>query len=205
MNEDGSMARRSDLEQFAQKHDIKIGTIVDLIHYRIANEHTVTRVDTNVMKTHFGEFNVTTYTDSISGSLHLAFAMGSISIDEPTLVRVHIPNTLRDVCEVFNADRTSWSFSSALEKISSEGKGVAVLLSGDDYGQDLSQNIANALATGQEEEQTSRLRSDLTIGTGSQILRDLGVGKMRLLSYPARFNAISGFDLEVVEFVQFEK
>jgi len=205
MNEDGSMARRVDLEQFAQKHSIKIGTIVDLIHYRIANERTVTRVETNVMETRFGAFNVHTYRDSISGSLHLAFTKGSISIDEPTLVRVHIPNTLRDVCAVFNADRTSWSFSSALEKISSEGKGVAVLLSGDDYGQDLTHNLASAQTAGDEVDQTNRPRSDLTIGTGSQILRDLGVGKMRLLSYPARFNAISGFDLEVVEFVQFEK
>lgn len=205
MNEDGSMARRPDLEQFAQKHDIKIGTIVDLIHYRIANERTVTRVESYKMQTRFGEFDVHTYEDSISGGLHLAFTQGTISADEPVLARVHIPNTMRDVCEVFNADRTSWSFSSALEKINSEGKGVAVLLSGEDYGQNVAHNIASVLAMGKEAEQTGRPGNDLTIGTGSQILRDLGVGKMRLLSYPAKFNAISGFDLEVVEFVQFEK
>jgi 3,4-dihydroxy 2-butanone 4-phosphate synthase/GTP cyclohydrolase II len=204
MNEDGSMARREDLELFAQKHEIKIGTIVDLIHYRIANEHTVTRTETNVMQTQHGEFTVHSYVDSISGSLHLAFVKGTISKDDPALVRVHIPNTIRDVCEVFNAERTSWSFSSALEKISEEGKGVAVLLSGEDYGQDLAYSLSAALAKGSETAQSSRQGSDLTIGTGSQILRDLGVGKMRLLSYPARFNAISGFDLEAVEFVQYE-
>lgn len=204
MNEDGSMARRPDLEKFAKKHDIKIGTIVDLIHYRIANEHTITRLESNQLQTKFGEFTVHTYMDSISGSTHLAFTMGEISPQDPALVRVHIPNTLRDICEVYTADRTSWSFSGALEQIAKEGKGVAVLLSGDDYGQDLEHTIAAALANGRGTSRSNTPRNDLTIGTGSQILRDLGVGKMRLLSYPAKFNAISGFDLEVVDFVQFD-
>jgi 3,4-dihydroxy 2-butanone 4-phosphate synthase/GTP cyclohydrolase II len=205
MNEDGSMARREDLEVFAKKHDIKIGTIVELIHYRIANEHTVTRVETNTLQTQYGEFIVHSYKDSISGSLHLAYVKGEIQSSDPVLVRVHIPNTVRDVCETFNVERTSWSFSSALEQISKEGKGVAVLLSGDDYGQNLEHNLASALARHGEVTPANRPGSDLTIGTGSQILRDIGVGKMRLLSYPARFNAISGFDLEVVEFVQFNQ
>lgn len=205
MNEDGSMARRPDLEKFAQKHNLKIGTIVDLIHYRIANERTITRTESNKLHTKFGEFMVHTYLDSISGSTHLAFTQGAIRADDPVLVRVHIPNTLRDVCEVITADRTSWSFSGALEQIGKEGKGVAVLLSGDDYGQDLEHNIAAALATGRGTSRSNVTRNDLTIGTGSQILRDLGVGKMRLLSYPAKFNAISGFDLEVVDFVQFKQ
>lgn len=205
MNEDGSMARREDLEVFAKKHDIKIGTIVDLIHYRIANEHTVTRVETNTLQTQYGEFIVHSYKDSISGSLHLAYVKGEIQSSDSVLVRVHIPNTVRDVCETFNLERTSWSFSSALEQISKEGKGVAVLLSGDDYGQNLEHNLASALARHGEVAPANRPGSDLTIGTGSQILRDIGIGKMRLLSYPARFNAISGFDLEVVEFVQFNQ
>lgn len=204
MNEDGSMARREDLEQFAKKHDLKIGTIVDLIHYRIANEHTVARKDSHPVQTQFGVFVMHTYEDSLSGNLHLAFVKGEIKADDPTMVRVHIPNTVRDVCEVLGAERTSWSFSSALKRISEEGSGVAVLLSGDDYGQGLAQNIASALAEGSDAERTVRPGNDLTIGTGSQILRDLGVGRMRLLSFPARFNAISGFDLEVVDFVEFD-
>ena len=205
MNEDGTMARRPDLELFAEKHGLKIGTIVDLIHYRIANEQTVSLVGTEKVETQFGEFDCHTYRDSISGSMHLAFTKGEIKADEPTLVRVHIPNTVRDICEVYNAERTSWSFSSALKRINEEGSGVAVLLSGDDYGQPLEQDIASALARDKEASPVSRSGSDVTIGTGSQILRDLGVGKMRLLSYPARFNAISGFDLDIVEFVEFEK
>ena len=205
MNDDGSMARRADLERFAQKYDIKIGTIVDLIHYRIAHDHTVTRTETNVMQTQYGEFTIHSYSDSISGNLHLAFVKGVVTKDDPVLVRVHIPNVLRDICEVYNAERTSWSFGNALEEISKEGKGVAVLLSSEDYGQDLSHNLASAVAAGSEAAQSSRPGADLTIGTGSQILRDVGVGKMRLLSYPAKFNAISGFDLEVVDFVPFQK
>ncbi|MSR11658.1 MAG: 3,4-dihydroxy-2-butanone-4-phosphate synthase [Gammaproteobacteria bacterium] len=205
MNEDGSMARRPDLEKFAKKHGLKIGTIVDLIHYRIANERTITRLESNPMQTKYGEFTVHRYLDSISGSTHIAFSMGKIVADDPVLVRVHIPNTLRDICDVYTAERTSWSFSGALEQIARERKGVAVLLSGDDYGQDLEQTIAAALANGHGTSRSNIPRNDLTIGTGSQILRDLGVGKMRLLSYPAKFNAISGFDLEVVDFVQFKQ
>ena len=121
MNEDGSMARRPDLEKFAHKHDLKIGTIVDLIHYRIANEQTVTRTETYEMATAHGPFTVHKYVDSISGSLHLAFVKGEPSPEEPTLTRVHIPNTLRDTCEVYNSERTSWSFSAALKRISAEG------------------------------------------------------------------------------------
>ena len=165
----------------------------------------MTRTASNRLQTSHGEFEAHTYLDSISGSTHLAFTLGKISPEEPTLVRVHIPNPLRDVCEVLSGERTSWSFGSALERISEEGKGAAVLLSGDDYGQGVDQAMAAVLAAGRRRNAGAELRSDLMIGTGAQILRDLGVGKMRLLSYPARYNAISGFDLEVTEFVRFKK
>lgn len=203
MNDDGSMARRSDLEVFARKHGLKIGTIVDLIHYRIANEHTVTRQETRELPTEFGNFTLHTYYDSISNATHLAFTMGDIQPGDPTLVRVHIPNTLRDICQAMNASGTSWSFSRALEKIAAEGKGVAVLLTGSEYAEDINHSIDVALDSARSSGGT-RTGNDMTIGTGSQILRDLGVGKMKLLSYPARFNAISGFDLEVVEFVPYQ-
>ena len=192
-----------DLELFAQKHDIKIGTIVDLIHYRIANERTVSRMESHTLMTKHGEFTVHRYQDSISGSTHLAYVKGNFDSEEAVLVRVHIPNTIRDICETHNKVRTSWSFSSALEQIAAAGKGVAVLLSGNDYGQTLEQNFLSACLEKTEPTSINRSGNDLTIGTGSQILRDLGVGKMRLLGYPARFNAISGFDLEVVEFIEF--
>jgi 3,4-dihydroxy 2-butanone 4-phosphate synthase / GTP cyclohydrolase II len=204
MNEDGSMARRPDLEKFAQKHQLKIGTIVDLIHYRIANEHTVIRQNTRELPTEFGIFKLHTFADSLSGATHLAFTMGEIRPVDPVLVRVHIPNTLRDICQALNASGTSWSFSGALEKIAKEGKGVAVLLTGDEYAEDINHSIDSFLDREHVGSKSTRMRRDLTIGTGSQILRELGVGKMKLLSFPAKFNAISGFDLEVVDFVPFE-
>ena len=206
MNEDGTMARRGDLEIFAEQHNLKIGTIVDLIHYRIANEHTVQRKESHEVQTEHGMFMLHTFQDTIQGGTHLAFTMGDFKPDDPVLVRVHIANTLRDVCDVLTPGGTSWSFSRALERIAREGSGVAVLLGGEDYEEDIDESLATVMRPGQSRrEQRRRTGSDLTIGTGSQILRDLGVGKMRLLSYPARFNAISGFDLEVVDFVQFEE
>ena len=120
-------------------------------------------------------------------------------------MRVHIPNTLRDVCDVLSKSHRSWSFGGALEQIAKEGKGVAVLLSSKDLSGDLGQDIVSTIARERMPAERSQQRSDLTIGTGSQILRDLGVGKMRLLSYPGKFNAVSGFDLEVVEFVPFKR
>ncbi len=205
MNEDGTMARRPDLEKFAQQHGLKIGTIVDLIHYRIANERTVSRKDSHPVHTEHGEFTLHTFSDHIMGGTHIALTMGEVSADEPTLVRVHIANTLRDVCDVVNPVWPSWSFSTALARIAKEGRGVAVLLSGDEYAENINETLVAAFGDEAGAPRQNRKGNDLTIGTGSQILRDLGVGKMRLLSYPARFHAISGFDLEVVDFVPFDE
>jgi 3,4-dihydroxy 2-butanone 4-phosphate synthase/GTP cyclohydrolase II len=205
MNDDGTMARRPDLEIFAQKHGLKIGTIVDLIHYRIAHERTVVRKDSHVVQTEHGEFTVHTFKDTIQGGPHLAFVMGEINAIDPTLVRVHVANTLRDVCDVVNPAWPSWSFGAALARIAQEGRGVAVLLSGAEYAEDINETLNNAFGDESGSPRAARKGSDLTIGTGSQILRDLGVSKMRLLSYPARYHAISGFDLEVVEFVPFDE
>lgn len=205
MNEDGTMARRPDLEKFAEQHDLKIGTIVDLIHYRIANERTVSRKDSHPVHTEHGEFTLHTFSDHIMGGTHIALTMGEVSADEPTLVRVHIANTLRDVCDVVNPAWPSWSFSTALARIAKEGRGVAVLLSGDEYAENINETLVAAFGDEAGAPRQNRKGNDLTIGTGSQILRDLGVGKMRLLSYPARFHAISGFDLEVVDFVPFDE
>ena len=205
MNEDGTMARRPDLEKFAEQHGLKIGTIVDLIHYRIANERTVSRKDSHPVHTEHGEFTLHTFSDHIMGGTHIALTMGEVSAEEPALVRVHIANTLRDVCDVVNPVWPSWSFSTALARIAKEGRGVAVLLSGDEYAENFNETLVAAFGDEAGAPRQNRKGNDLTIGTGSQILRDLGVGKMRLLSYPARFHAISGFDLEVVDFVPFDE
>jgi len=205
MNEDGSMARRPDLELFARKHNLKIGTIVDLIHYRIAHERTVMPTESYQVQTEHGEFTLHTFKDSIQGGTHLAFTLGDLATDEPALVRVHVANTLRDVCDVVNPAWRSWSFSASMARIAREGRGVAVLLSSDEYSENLNQNLIMAFGEESGAPRQNRSGHYLTIGTGSQILRDLGVRKMRLLSYPSKFPAISGFDLEVVEFVPFDE
>lgn len=206
MNEDGSMARRPDLEKFAKKHGLKIGTIMDLIHYRIANEKTVEHVSQYVLPTEFGEFDVHCYRDRIKdgNQTHLALVKGEIEPDKPVLARVLVADTLRDLLGASNPRRPSWSLHASLQRINEEGCGVVVILAGDEQNA----NLVDELNRFHEltEAKTPVLNPQgvyLNVGTGSQILRDLGVGKMRLLSYPTKY-AISGFDLEVVEYIPCE-
>ncbi|WP_432697368.1 bifunctional 3,4-dihydroxy-2-butanone-4-phosphate synthase/GTP cyclohydrolase II [Marinobacterium sp. YM272] len=207
MNEDGSMARRPDLEKFATKHGLKIGTIADLIHYRATNEHTVERADEGVLETEYGEFNYAVYRDEIQNCSHLALYKGDIKPDEPTLVRVHIRSeVLRDVVGVLPGEEKKWTMRRALERVAKEGKGVVILI---DSGQRIDLGEALQSLTNNPRKQSkvtvSASGAYLQVGTGSQILRELGVGKMRLLSSPMKFNAISGFDLEVEEYISCEE
>ena len=206
MNEDGSMARRPDLEVFAQEHNLKIGTIMDLIHYRIANEKTVERISQYTLPTDYGDFDIYCYRDMIKEGeqTHLALVKGDIREDEPVLARVIVVNTLRDLLSIQNPIRPSWSLGRSLQRIEEEGKGVVVVLASDKGSAD----VLDTLREFEEGEHVSRVSpnhhgSYLNVGTGSQILRDVGVGKMRLLSYPTKY-AISGFNLEVVEYIPFE-
>ncbi|WP_067862616.1 bifunctional 3,4-dihydroxy-2-butanone-4-phosphate synthase/GTP cyclohydrolase II [Neptuniibacter marinus] len=206
MNDDGTMARRPDLEEFAQKHNLKIGTIADLIHYRTANEHTVQRENAGVMSTEYGEFNYITYKDEIQNCTHLAMTLGEIKEDEPTYVRVHNRNeVLRDVVgAVMSGEEPKWTMRKALERVAKEGQGVVLLL---DNGEKI--DIGDSLELMLNSHQKSKVNVSasgayLTVGTGSQILRDLGVGKMNLLSAPMKFNAISGFDLEIEKYIPCE-
>ncbi len=200
MKEDGSMARRPDLEVFAETHGLKIGTIADLIHYRMLNEQTVSRVEQRALNTEYGRFDLTVYDDQINGCKHLALTKGYISADEPVTVRVHAMEPFRDLLMAKPDDgKQSWSLQKAMAKIAQDNTGVVVLL---DTGE--SQNLGQALERFIGEQGRSNdgmSRAYQTIGTGSQILRDLGVGKMRLLSSPIKFAALSGFDLEVVEYL----
>lgn len=206
MNADGSMARRPDLEVFAKEHNLKIGTIMDLIHYRIANEKTVERVQQYTLPTKHGDFEVYCYQDKIQEGeqTHLALVKGDISADEPTLARVLVTDTIRDLLGVKNSLRPSWSLHQSMAKISEEGKGVVVILANEKGSAGIAQQLARFHQSNPEKEaSTNPSGSYLTVGTGSQILRDVGVGKMRLLSYPTKY-AISGFDLEVVEYIPYQ-
>ncbi|WP_207060859.1 bifunctional 3,4-dihydroxy-2-butanone-4-phosphate synthase/GTP cyclohydrolase II [Motiliproteus sp. SC1-56] len=201
MNEDGTMARRPDLEEFAKKHDLKMGTIADLIHYRTLNEHTVERSQEHVLATEHGEFRAISYRDTIQGASHVAMVMGEIKADEPTLVRVHMADALRDVIGAAHQGEPKWSLRQSLQRVAEEGRGVVVLL-GDTTPEDLGHSLeAWAHQRPVRPVNTDGAGAYLTVGTGSQILRDLGVGKMRVLSSPIKFNALSGFDLEIVEYI----
>ncbi|SEG81401.1 bifunctional 3,4-dihydroxy-2-butanone-4-phosphate synthase/GTP cyclohydrolase II [Marinobacterium lutimaris] len=208
MNEDGSMARRPDLEKFAAKHGLKIGTIADLIHYRAMNEHTVERADEGVLETEYGEFKYAVYRDEIQNCSHLALYQGEITPEEPTLVRVHIRGeVLRDVVGgMVPGEEKKWTMRRALERVAQEGKGVVILI---DSGQrvDLGDALQGLTTSPRKHSKVTVSASGayLQVGTGSQILRELGVGKMRLLSSPMKFNAISGFDLEVEEYISCEE
>lgn len=204
INDDGTMARRPDLEKFAEKHGLKIGTIADLIHYRTLNETTVVRESESVVQTEAGEFNLITYRDTLQGLSHLAFVKGEIQADEPTLVRVHVADPARDfagiICE---SDEPRWSMSKALDYVGKAGNGVVVLVDTHDKPLDLASSFAAAMnpPAGKGPDKSGS-GTYLTVGTGSQILRDLGIRKMRLLSSPKKFS-VTGFDLEAVEFIPY--
>jgi len=195
INDDGTMARRPQLEQFASKHNLKIGTIADLINYRLKHERTVQRVATKQLKTKQGEFNLTIFKDNLSDNLHLALTLGAIALHEPTLVRVHNIDLLQDVLGVSSSKR--WSLQAAMSYVAKLGGGVVLLLNEQ-------QNNADILARLNDEKPLIPT-SYSTVGIGSQILHDLGVRKMRLLSSPLKFNALSGFDLEIVEYIPFNQ
>lgn len=207
MNDDGTMARRSDLEKFAQKHGLKIGTVADLIHYRTANECTVERRETGVLPTELGDFNYVTYYDTVQELTHIALVKGSITAQEPTPVRVHVRgDVMRDLIPVCREGEAKWTLQRALAHIAkAEDKGVILLL--DNGRREGLDEALNRVLGNENRTRAANVNASgayLTVGTGSQILRDLGVGKMRLLSSPIKFNAISGFDLEIVEYIPCE-
>ncbi len=201
MNDDGSMARRPELEAFAQTHGIKMGTIADLIHYRIINEQTVDHIEALPQPTAFGEMTLHVFRDRIQGAHHLALVNGQPSPDQPTTVRVHLADTLRDIMGLMKNGALRWDAQRSLAEIGGSAPGVFVLIDDAPPHQDLKDQLDILLDRVRQPRtgESDGAGNYLTIGTGSQILRHLGVGKMRLLSSPWKFSALSGFDLEVVE------
>ncbi|ADC62698.1 bifunctional 3,4-dihydroxy-2-butanone-4-phosphate synthase/GTP cyclohydrolase II [Allochromatium vinosum] len=201
LNEDGTMARRPDLEVFAQTHGIKIGTIADLIHYRMRNETAVIRECECELPTAHGTFDLIAYRDTIDGEIHLALTLGEISPERPTLVRVHLQNTL---CDLFDTTHNAcgWPLRDVMRQVAEAGEGVIVVLRNRDHSADLLSRLKDFQFHGSDDPVPVRQdRGELrTYGIGAQILADLGVRKMRVMSAPKAMHAISGFDLEVVEY-----
>ena len=203
LNEDGSMARRPDLEKVAAEFGIKIGTIADLIRYRLENERSVERVAECEMKNAIGNFHLVTYRDRLTSQVHFALVKGQIMRDKPTLVRVHMPHYLADVLGMQRADTSSWPLEAAMRHIHEAGEGVIVLLGQTEGELELIQRVTEYQQEDAGETVPAREGSpDLrTYGVGAQILLDLGVRKMRVLSTPKRMHGLSGFGLEVVEYI----
>lgn len=197
LNEDGTMARRPDLEIFAQKHQLKIGTIEDLIRYRIENEKTIEKIVESPFETDFGDFRLHAFEDAIDKELHLALVKGSIDPEKPIPVRVHLQNTLTDA--LFGTKGRGWPLKDVMKKIDDLEEGVIVFLRQSEKPRDLVKNIEMLLLDDHSsEEHNDDLR---TYGIGAQILADLGVKKMQLLSAPKKFHALAGFGLEVSSYI----
>ena len=201
LNEDGTMARRPDLEKFAAEHDLKIGTIEDLISYRLKNEKTVERISECDFPSEYGDFKLLAFRNSLDGLTHYALvsADGDIDPEKPVHVRVHMKNVLTDA--LGSTSSKSWPLQDALKLISEVEQGVVVLLSWPDedvavlhWMAERSQG-AEALV---KKKQPTDLRTD---GVGAQILVDIGVRKMKLMTAPKVIHGLAGFGLEVVDYV----
>ena len=202
MNDDGTMARRPDLERFAEKHGIRIGTIADLIHYRLSTEHTIVRIGERELPTVHGTFRLFTYEDRIEGGVHMAMVMGDVRRDEATLVRVHVVDPLRDLVGAEYTGPANWTLWAALQKVAEEGRGIVVVLANHESSQALLERIPHLTQPPRQYTRSqSRIYSE--VGTGAQILQDLGVGKLRRLGPPLKYAGLTGYDLEVVESIPF--
>lgn len=200
INEDGTMARRPDLEEFAKEHDIKIGTIADLIEYRMKNEKTVEQTSEQTLTTVYGDFKMVSFKDVVDNLTHVALVKGEPCEESVTTVRVHVVDPLRDLFGAKIDGYTGWSLSQVLEAMAQEEAGVAVVL-GQEHPPEHLQTLMDDFAAGRRKPASENSPAYRNIGIGAQILRSLGVRRMRLLSSPMRFNALSGFELEVVECV----
>ena len=201
LNEDGSMARRQDLEKFSRDHDVRIGTIADLIRYRLEKERFVERIDETPVQTAHGKFTLYSYDDHVNQSVHLALVKGDLTPGMEPLVRVHRQDTLGDILGIQNP-ALGWPLDSAIERISKEEVGIIVVLRDQESTRDLMNNVSRLSETPDDLERRRGGDSVLrTYGVGAQILKDLGVQRMRVLSAPRQMHAISGFDLEITEYV----
>ncbi|MBU3629992.1 bifunctional 3,4-dihydroxy-2-butanone-4-phosphate synthase/GTP cyclohydrolase II [Polynucleobacter sp. AP-Melu-500A-A1] len=207
MKDDGSMARLPDLLEFAKEHQLKIGSIADLIQYRSQHESIVVREGEREFITPWGKFNGVIYRDKPSACIHIALVHGKPSEDQETLVRVHEPVTVLDFLDA-NVSTHSWPLAQALQQIAASRAGVAVLLNASGIA---APNDADWLAqfqklNGTKPEDSTPLarKTDFrSYGIGAQILKDIGVGKMRLLANPSPVPSLSGYKLEITGYAPY--
>ncbi|HEX8396299.1 MAG TPA: 3,4-dihydroxy-2-butanone-4-phosphate synthase [Pyrinomonadaceae bacterium] len=206
MNEDGTMARMPDLEKFAAKHDLKIISVAELVRWRMEKEQLIERIVETVLPTSFGEFRAIAYRNVINDDIHLALVKGDVSVtDEPVLVRVQTENVTFSLFGV-KVGGTALQMHSALRKIAENDKGVILYLRQRENNLGLVKQLETyklmqeKAMTFSEAARITGYGANRDYGIGAQILHDLGLRKIRLLSnHPPRVNALEGFELEVVE------
>jgi len=196
MKDDGTMARLPDLLEFSAQHGLKIGTIADLIEYRSRHESLVTRGVERDIDTAWGRFRLVAFHDLPSRSTHLALVAGSPRVDTETLVRVHEPLSVIDLLDAGPGTHT-WGIGEALTRIGREGNGVMVLLNCHQTTEALEARLAETRPA-----RPGRSMDLRTYGIGAQILRELGVGRMRLMAAPRKMPSMAGFGLEVTGYVE---
>ena len=195
LNKDGSMARKKELLDFAKKYNLKIGTIDDLIKYKTANEKTIKRINECQIKTEYGVFNTIFYKDNLTNQIHFVMIKNKINSDKSTMVRVHVQNTLYDTFKI--KTNASWTLDAAIKRISKSSQGALVFISSE----------LNSLQLGNfsssKTKKTTQSKYDYrTVGIGAQILNDIGVKDMILLSKPKFYHGINAFGLNVKEYLQ---
>jgi len=206
LNDDGTMARRPELERFAAEHALKLGSIADLIQYRIEHEHTVERVSECPIQTEWGDFRLYAYQDLATRQIHMALVFGSetagFNADDEVLVRVHVEDVFSDVLTAIRFSG-SWPLRAAMQRIAAEGHGVIVVIREPDDAKALVRRMSEA----QMRERGIELPQPTTgsdlrdYGIGAQILLDLGVQRMRVLGTPKKLRGLSGFGLEITEYL----
>ncbi|MAA84631.1 MAG: bifunctional 3,4-dihydroxy-2-butanone-4-phosphate synthase/GTP cyclohydrolase II [Halieaceae bacterium] len=199
LDSEGAVAGADYLVDFADRHELVVGQVSDLVTYRLANQKTISAVRRGRLESRYGVFEVTAYQDTTQGRVHLALTKGQIQSATPTLVRVHVTAVFRDLVGTTLDGHASWSFDASLKAIAESESGVLVLLSKPETAEDLLQGIDRLLGE-PEGDTVSSQDAYNQIGMGAQILRDLGVGQIRLMGAPLTYNALAGFGLEVVDF-----
>lgn len=203
LNDDGTMARRPQLEEFARAHGLKIGTIADLIHYRLHNEKTVRRVASSDVVTEWGPFRLHVFEEHHGAQLHWALARGEWTPTDAVPVRVHLEDPLSDNLGLLRSDVT-WSLRAAMAHVAQEPRGMVVILRHHEANAELLRRIKD-LAPGESQPRAMRPAEAValrTYGVGAQIVAELGVKKMRVLGTPKRMLGLAGFGLELVGYVE---
>lgn len=204
MNEDGTMSRMPQLETFAAQHNLKMISVAELVRYRMNKETLVRRVVETDLPTVYGQFRAIAYENVINGDVHLAMVMGEVKTDDPVLVRVHTENV---TCDMFGSliDDTGFQLHAALEKIAAEARGVVLYLRQREHSLDLVTQLRtyNLMQQKRISKRDASLETsygiDRDYGVGAQILHDLGLRRILLLSnHPPKVAALEGFELSVV-------